>query len=49
MLLFLVTILKLVDNFSKGAICVIPSTFGSRQNHYQVNLYAILNLKLLSV
>ena len=41
---FYVTILKFVDNVSKGIICVILSTFGSRQKHYQGNIYAIFEL-----
>ena len=32
---FNVRILKFFDVFSKGAICGIPSTFSSSQNHYQ--------------
>ena len=33
--------------FFDGAICVIPSTFGSRQNHDQGNLYAIFYIKVV--
>ena len=43
--LFHVIILKFVDVFSKGAICVILSIFDSCQNHYQGNIYAICKLK----
>ena len=44
-----VTILKSIDGFSKGAICVIPNTLSSNQNHYQKNIYAICELKLFSI
>ena len=36
---FYVTILKFVNDFSKGAIYGKLSTFSSYQNHYQVNVY----------
>ena len=49
MFFFYVTILKFVDNFSKGVIRVIPSTFDFRQNLYQGNLYDIFKLNLLSI
>ena len=35
---FQVTILKFLNDFSKGAICVIPITFSSNQSNYQVNV-----------
>ena len=46
---FYTTILKLVCGFSKGVICVIQSTFGSRQNHYQANIYTICKLKMFTI
>ena len=46
---FNVIILKFDDNFSKEAICVIPSTLCSCQNHYQGNLYAVFKLNFFLV
>ena len=34
-----------INDFSKGAIRGKPSTFGSDQNHYQVNVYVYLLIK----
>ena len=36
---FYITILKFINDFSKGAIYDKLSLFGSYQNHYQVNGY----------
>ena len=36
---FCATVLKFVNDFSKGAICGMPSTSGSYQNYYQGNVY----------
>ena len=36
---FYITVLKFINDFAKGTICSIPSTFGSTQNHYQSNVY----------
>ena len=46
---FYITMLKFVNDFSKGAICGIPSTLGSNQNHYQGNTYVYSKLKLFSI
>ena len=42
---FYVTILKFLNDFSKGVICAIPSNFSSHQNNYQVNMYSYFKIK----
>ena len=40
-------VLKFFNDFPKGVICDIRSTFGSHQNYYQGNVYVNFQIKTI--
>ena len=44
-MIFDVTILKFINDFSKWAICGKPITFGSYQNYHQGNMHVYFLIK----